>query len=290
MRDLIGSLGTLLAGRRVAVRGPARLVRHLRAARRGGRRARRRAEARWGASPPARSRICGGSRSRRRSTQSGMPSRLSDEVFAELAHSDSRVARSANSPGGSSRPSTTPVREGLSFSSIVAAGANGASPHADPGDRVIEAGTLVTVDMGCVVDGYCSDCTRTFATGELPTQLAEAYDALPAGAARRARGRSGRRARARCRRCVAGRSRRRRGSASATATVSGTVSASTSTRRPSCARSRRTRWSRETSSPSSRAIYLPGVGGVRIEDLVLVTDDGAERLTRFGKELTVVAR
>ena len=41
---------------------------------------------------------------------------------------------------------------------------------------IIAEGTLVTVDMGCVVDGYCSDCTRTFATGELPTQLAEAYE------------------------------------------------------------------------------------------------------------------
>ena len=65
--------------------------------------------------------------------------------------------------------------EGLSFGSIVASGENGSRPHAGAGDTVIEEGTLVTVDMGCIVDGYCSDCTRTFATGELPAQLAEAY-------------------------------------------------------------------------------------------------------------------
>ena len=65
--------------------------------------------------------------------------------------------------------------DALAFDSIVAAGVNGSRPHADPADVPIEAGTLVTVDMGCVVDGYRSDCTRTFATGDLPAQLEEAY-------------------------------------------------------------------------------------------------------------------
>src|SRR6478672_7535479 len=62
------------------------------------------------------------------------------------------------------------------FETIVAAGANGARPHADPGDRVIESGTTIVVDAGAVLDGYCSDCTRTFATGELPDELQRAYD------------------------------------------------------------------------------------------------------------------
>jgi len=62
------------------------------------------------------------------------------------------------------------------FDTIVAAGANGARPHADPGDRVIERGTTIVVDAGAVLDGYCSDCTRTFATGELPDELRRAYD------------------------------------------------------------------------------------------------------------------
>jgi Xaa-Pro aminopeptidase len=66
--------------------------------------------------------------------------------------------------------------EGPSFPPIVAAGAHGALPHAVPRDVEIEAGTLVVVDMGCVVDGYCSDCTRTFATGQLDDDAAEAYE------------------------------------------------------------------------------------------------------------------
>ena len=52
-----------------------------------------------------------------------------------------------------------------SFPPIIASGPNGASPHAEPGPREIGPGELVTVDMGIKLAGYCSDCTRTFATG-----------------------------------------------------------------------------------------------------------------------------
>ena len=62
------------------------------------------------------------------------------------------------------------------FDSIVASGENGAKPHAHPTDKIVERGTLVTVDWGVRVDGYCSDCTRTFSTGRLPDRLREAYD------------------------------------------------------------------------------------------------------------------
>jgi Xaa-Pro aminopeptidase len=55
--------------------------------------------------------------------------------------------------------------EALSFEPIVAAGAHGALPHAQPRDVEIERGQLVTIDWGCRLDGYCSDCTRTFAAG-----------------------------------------------------------------------------------------------------------------------------
>ena len=56
---------------------------------------------------------------------------------------------------------------GLSFPPIVAAGAHGALPHAEPRDRRIEEGELVVLDLGVVHGGYCSDCTRTFATGRV---------------------------------------------------------------------------------------------------------------------------
>ena len=58
---------------------------------------------------------------------------------------------------------------GPSFPSIVASGAHGALPHAQPRDVEIPHGTLVTIDIGARLDGYCSDCTRTFATGSRRT-------------------------------------------------------------------------------------------------------------------------
>jgi Xaa-Pro aminopeptidase len=60
-----------------------------------------------------------------------------------------------------------------SFPTIVAAGPNGALPHAEPGEREIGRGELVVFDMGAKLDGYCSDGTRTFATGE-PGEAARA--------------------------------------------------------------------------------------------------------------------
>jgi Xaa-Pro aminopeptidase len=62
-----------------------------------------------------------------------------------------------------------------SFPTIVASGPRGARPHHVPGPDRIPAGTLVVIDMGAVVDGYCSDMTRTVATGPLPPRLEEIY-------------------------------------------------------------------------------------------------------------------
>ena len=58
------------------------------------------------------------------------------------------------------------------FASIVASGEHGAQPHAVPRDVPVARGVLVTLDIGARVDGYCSDCTRTWATGPLPDELA----------------------------------------------------------------------------------------------------------------------
>ncbi len=64
--------------------------------------------------------------------------------------------------------------EGPSFPSIVAAGAHAALPHAEPRDEKIPADVLVTIDWGALHDGYCSDCTRTYATGEHVSEHARA--------------------------------------------------------------------------------------------------------------------
>ncbi len=65
-----------------------------------------------------------------------------------------------------------------SFPAIVAAGPNGALPHAEPGERTIGTGELVVFDMGAQLDGYCSDGTRTFATGELDEKARAVYETV----------------------------------------------------------------------------------------------------------------
>ncbi len=67
-----------------------------------------------------------------------------------------------------------------SFPAIVAAGPNGALPHAEPGEREIGRGELVVFDMGARLDGYCSDGTRTFATGEPGDGAREVYEIVRA--------------------------------------------------------------------------------------------------------------
>lgn len=66
--------------------------------------------------------------------------------------------------------------EKLSFDTIVASGLNTAKPHAEPGDKKIEAGDFVTMDFGCVYHGYCSDMTRTVVVGKASKKQREIYD------------------------------------------------------------------------------------------------------------------
>ena len=68
--------------------------------------------------------------------------------------------------------------QGLSFPAIVAAGPHGAMPHAMPRDHAIQAGEPLVIDMGVVVDGYCSDLTRTIVIGEPDARFQEIYDVV----------------------------------------------------------------------------------------------------------------
>ena len=66
--------------------------------------------------------------------------------------------------------------EGLSFETIVASGENTSKPHAVPTDRKIQENDIITIDMGCKVNGYCSDMTRTFFVGSVPEYIKPVYD------------------------------------------------------------------------------------------------------------------
>ena len=68
--------------------------------------------------------------------------------------------------------------ERLSFDTIVAFGENGAEPHHVPWDRKLSGAEFVTIDMGTVVGGYCSDFTRTFAMGGATKEMIDVYEAV----------------------------------------------------------------------------------------------------------------
>ena len=173
------------------------------------------------------------------------------------------------------------------FPTIVAAGPSGANPHTTPGDRVVEEGQSVVVDAGAVLDGYCSDCTRTFAAGRLDGDLQEAYDlclrAQLAGLEGVRPGVSGVDADAAARDVIeaAGHGAHfghglghglgmevhelpRVSTESAETLAAGNVTS------------------------VEPGVYIPGRGGIRIEDLVVVRDGGPEILTSFTKELVTL--
>jgi Xaa-Pro aminopeptidase len=176
---------------------------------------------------------------------------------------------------------------GLSFPVVVAAGPTGATPHGKPGDRTIEAGETVVVDAGAMLDGYCSDCTRTFATGELPEELDRAYrvclEAQLAGLAAVRAGVSGVDADAAARNVI-----EEAGFGEAFGHGLGHGVGLVVHEEPVLRRE-----STDVLEPANvvsvePGIYLSGIGGIRIEDLVIVTEDGAEMLTPFTKELVTV--
>ena len=177
--------------------------------------------------------------------------------------------------------------EGSSFEAIVAAGPNGALPHANPGERVVERGQLVVVDAGCVVDGYCSDCTRTYSTGGLSDELAGIYETCLAAQLTSLEavlpGAEGVAADAVARDAIAA-----AGYGEEFAHGLGHGVGLEIHEIPTLSTLSTDTLAVGNIVTVEPGIYLPGVGGVRIEDLVVVRDGGPEVLTHLPKELTEV--
>jgi Xaa-Pro aminopeptidase len=175
-----------------------------------------------------------------------------------------------------------------SFPSIVAAGAHGALPHADPRAAEIPRDTLVIVDWGARVEGYCSDCTRTFATGRLDGEAADVYD-LVARAQRTGLdavrpGVTGRDADAAARAVIDAAGHGERfghglGHGVGLEVHEGPRLSRAGGEEPLAA------GNVVTVEPG---VYLPGRFGVRIEDLVVVGESGPEILSSYTKELVTV--
>jgi Xaa-Pro aminopeptidase len=174
-----------------------------------------------------------------------------------------------------------------SFPAIVAAGPNGALPHAEPGGREIGRGELVVFDMGAKLDGYCSDGTRTYATGEPGEGAREVYEvvreAQAAALGAIEAGANGEAVDAVARRVIeAGGHGERFGHGLGHGVGLEVHEAPRLSLR-----------SEDTLEPGEvvtvePGVYLPGQLGVRIEDLVVVTADGHRNLSGLPKNLQLV--
>jgi Xaa-Pro aminopeptidase len=174
--------------------------------------------------------------------------------------------------------------DGLSFPPIVAAADNGALPHAEARDVEIPRDTLVVVDLGCRLGGYCSDCTRTFATGEVGDEEREVYGLVQQAQV-----------------AALGEVKAGAGARELDALARGIIDAAghgeefghglghgvglevhEAPRLGPGAEGELAAGNAVTVEPG---VYLAGRFGVRIEDLVAVTADGADVLTSTSKEL-----
>lgn len=173
---------------------------------------------------------------------------------------------------------------GVSFPPIVAAGPHGAMPHARPTDRPIGRGELVVIDFGCTVDGYCSDTTRTVSVGDPGPQARRLWEVVAEAQA------AGRQAvRAGVPAAEVDRATRDRIAAAGLGAhfvhSTGHGIGLEIHEDPRVASTSAATLPADAIVTVEPGVYVPGVGGVRIEDTVSVTGDGCLVLTGFPKDL-----
>ncbi len=177
--------------------------------------------------------------------------------------------------------------QGTSFDPIVACGPHGALPHAEPRDVEIVPNQLVVIDWGAQLDGYCSDCTRTVATGEPGEEARAAYElvreAQRLGLEAVRPGVGGREADAAARAVIDG-----AGHAEHYGHGLGHGVGLEIHEAPRLSQRSESVLAAGNVVTVEPGVYLPGRFGVRIEDLVVVTDTGTRVLTSLPKELQIV--
>jgi Xaa-Pro aminopeptidase len=178
---------------------------------------------------------------------------------------------------------------GMAFETIVASGARGALPHARPGGSRLRAGDRVVVDFGCVVDGYCSDMTRSLIVGPAADAEWATVHAAVDGA------------RAAAIRAIAPGAATRAVDAAARDVLSEAGLATYFTHSlghgvglevhegPRLATGSEDVLCTGMVVTVEPGVYLPGRGGIRLEDMVLVSADGADRLNELPTDAMHIA-
>jgi Xaa-Pro aminopeptidase len=212
--------------------------------------------------------------------------KLADEVLG-WALEQGFVGRSERDVARATEARIRELGADPSFPAIVAAGPNGALPHAEPGEREIGRGELVVFDMGAQLDGYCSDGTRTFATGDPGGEARAVYEvvrqAQQAGLEAIQAGVKGEDVDSAARRVID-----EAGHGEHFGHALGHGVGLEVHEGP-----RLSQRSEDVLAPGEvvtvePGVYLAGSLGVRIEDLVVVTEDGLRNLSSLPKELQLV--
>ena len=177
--------------------------------------------------------------------------------------------------------------EGLSFDPIVVSGPNTSLPHGVATDRVIREGDFITMDFGAIYGGYCADMTRTVAVGFATEEMEKVYNtvlaAQQAGIAITRAGVTGKEIDGAARELIA-----EAGYGEYFGHGYGHCIGMECHEMPSCSPSGLIPMEVNMVSSAEPGIYLPGKFGVRIEDLVIITAEGTENITKSPKNLMIV--
>ena len=177
--------------------------------------------------------------------------------------------------------------EGLAFDTIVASGVNTSKPHAHPTDKVIQVGDAVTMDFGARYHGYCSDMTRTVFVGEPSEEMRKIYNivllAQKTGISGAYCGMAGSELDALCREVI-----RSNGYGTCFTHSTGHSLGIDIHETPSASSRSMDKLNAGQLITVEPGIYVPGLGGVRIEDLLLFTQDGVINLTKSDKNIIIL--
>lgn len=177
--------------------------------------------------------------------------------------------------------------EGTSFDPIVVSGENSSKPHGVPGDREIREGDFVTMDFGCIYNGYCSDMTRTVAIGHATDEMHKIYgtvsDAQLAGINAAKAGVCGKDVDAAARAVISDAGYGEYFGHSFGHGVGIEIHEA-----PNLSPSNTSPLPVGAVVSAEPGIYLPGKFGVRIEDLLIITEDGCTDITQMPKGLIIL--